>query len=313
MDTVKLREADRLEVTILIDNYTDAFLPSTDVVKRPLAIPPNFLLAEHGLSCVLKVFADSEEHTVLLDAGISKTCFFHNSNLLNIDFSKIESIALSHGHFDHYGALIDFLEGTTQDTSLFLHPDAFLERRLNIQAIGVIIDMGVLSEAALMGTRVKVNKIAEASTLASGLMMVTGEAKRVTDFEKGFPWAEAKIDDKWVIDPFRDDQGIAINIKGKGLVVLGGCSHAGIINIVKHAQKVTSTDKVHAVLGGFHLTGALFEPIIEPTIEEMEKINPDIIVPMHCTGWKAINRFAERMPKQFILNGVGSTYIFQSV
>jgi 7,8-dihydropterin-6-yl-methyl-4-(beta-D-ribofuranosyl)aminobenzene 5'-phosphate synthase len=187
MDTVKLREADRLEVTILIDNYTDAFLPSTDVVKRPLAIPPNFLLAEHGLSCVLKVFADSEEHTVLLDAGISKTCFFHNSNLLNIDFSKIESIALSHGHFDHYGALIDFLEGTTQDTSLFLHPDAFLERRLNIQAIGVIIDMGVLSEAALMGTRVKVNKIAEASTLASGLMMVTGEAKRVTDFEKGFP------------------------------------------------------------------------------------------------------------------------------
>jgi len=148
--------------------------------------------------------------------------------------------------------------------------------------------------------------------LASDLILISGEVERVTDFEKGFPWAEAKIDDDWIVDPFHDDQGVAVKVKGRGLVVIGGCSHAGIINTVKHAQKVARTDKVHAVLGGFHLTGPIFEPIIGPTIEEMKKIGPDFVVPMHCTGWKTINQFAEDMPEQFILNSVGTTYIFQS-
>jgi len=93
-------------------------------------------------------------------------------------------------------------------------------------------------------------------------------------------------------------------------VVLSGCAHAGIINTVKHAQKVSHTEKVHAVLGGFHLTGALFEPIIDPTIAEMKSVGPDYVVPMHCTGWKAITRFAEEMPEQFQLNTVGTTYTF---
>jgi len=95
------------------------------------------------------------------------------------------------------------------------------------------------------------------------------------------------------------------------LVVFGGCSHAGIINTVKHAQDVARTDAVHAVLGGFHLNGPAFEPIIGPTIEEMKKIGPEYVVPMHCTGWKAINQFAKEMPGQFLLNSVGTTYVFQ--
>jgi 7,8-dihydropterin-6-yl-methyl-4-(beta-D-ribofuranosyl)aminobenzene 5'-phosphate synthase len=99
-------------------------------------------------------------------------------------------------------------------------------------------------------------------------------------------------------------------VKDKGLVIIGGCSHAGIINTVKHAQKVTRTNKIHAVLGGFHLTGPMFEPIIEPTIEEMKKVDPTFVIPMHCTGWKAINQFAEKMPSQFLMNSVGTTYVF---
>ena len=102
-----------------------------------------------------------------------------------------------------------------------------------------------------------------------------------------------------------------MNVKGKGLVVIGGCSHAGIINTVKHAQKVTGAPHVHAVLGGFHLTGPIFEPIIGPTIEKMKKIGPDIVVPMHCTGWNAINQFAKEMPDQFVLNTVGTKYVFE--
>ncbi len=153
-------------------------------------------------------------------------------------------------------------------------------------------------------------KSEKTSPIADGLICTTGEVERKTAFEKGFSWAEAKIDGNWIIDPFRDDQGLVVKVKGKGLVVISGCAHAGIINTVQYAKKITGTDKVHAVLGGFHLTGRIFEPIIQPTIDEMKKIKPDHIVPMHCTGWKAINRFAEEMPEQFMLNTVGTTYVF---
>ena len=313
MSELNLREADKLEVTVLVDNYTDLILPqSTDVVKRPTQIRiPNAPLAEHGLSCLVKVYAGSEEHVVLMDAGVSTTCLFHNADLLDVDLSKVEAVVLSHGHFDHFGALVEFLNRAKKGIPLILHPDAFLERRLNIPVIGRQVDFPTLDEVALKETGVALPKAKEASTSASDLILVSGEVERVTDFEKGFPWAEAKIDDKWVVDPFHDDQGVAVKVKGKGLVVIGGCSHAGIINTVKHAQKVARTDKVYAVLGGFHLTGPIFEPIIGPTIEEMKKIGPDFVVPMHCTGWKAINQFAQEMPEQFLLNIVGTTYVFQ--
>ena len=155
------------------------------------------------------------------------------------------------------------------------------------------------------------HQIDTASTLAADLVLVTGEVERVTEFETGFPWAEARVEGDWVVDPFHDDQGLAVKVKDRGLVVIGGCSHAGIINTVKQAQKATRTDAVHAVLGGFHLTGPVSELIIEPTIEEMKRIGPDYIVPMHCTGWKAINTFAKEMREQFLLNSVGTTYVFQ--
>ena len=312
MSELNLREADKLEVTVLVDNYTDALLlQGTDVVKRSLIPPPTLFLAEHGLSYLLKVYAGTEEHLVLFDAAVSTTCFFHNADLLQVDSSKVESVVLSHGHFDHFGALVEFLNRATKGIPLVLHPDAFLQRRLNIPGVARVVGFPTLDETAVKKTGTALHKVKEASTVASDLILVLGEVERVTDFEKGFPWVEAKIDDEWVVDPFRDDQGLAVRVKDRGLVVIGGCSHAGIINTVKHAQKVAQADKVHAVLGGFHLTGPIFEPIIGPTIEEMKKIGPDFVAPMHCTGWKAITQFAEQMPEQFILNSVGTTYIFQ--
>jgi 7,8-dihydropterin-6-yl-methyl-4-(beta-D-ribofuranosyl)aminobenzene 5'-phosphate synthase len=308
MSDLQLLEADRLEVIILVDNYSDVFLESTEGVKRQPPIPGTEPLAEHGLSCLLKVYSNSDEHWVLLDAGISPTCFLHNATVLGLDLAKIESVVLSHGHFDHFGGLVAFLSRASKGITLVLHPDAFLERRINFP-IGVQ-EMPRLDEVALKETGVTLHKAREASTLASGHVLVTGEVERVTDFEKGFLWAEAKINGKWVVDPFHDDQGVVVNVKNKGLVIIGGCSHAGIINIVRYAQKLTRTEKVHAVLGGFHLSGPLFESIIEPTIEEMKKIGPDFVVPMHCTGWKAINQFALKMPEQFRLNSVGTTYVF---
>lgn len=109
------------------------------------------------------------------------------------------------------------------------------------------------------------------------------------------------------MDPSRGDQAIIIKLKDKGLVVISGCAHAGIINTVNYSKKISQTDKIHAVLDGFHLTGPLFEQIISPTIEEMKKIGPDYLVPMHCTGWDAINQFKEEMPDNVIINTVSTT------
>jgi 7,8-dihydropterin-6-yl-methyl-4-(beta-D-ribofuranosyl)aminobenzene 5'-phosphate synthase len=312
MSKLNLREADKLEVTILVDNYTDRLLiQSTEVIKRPRNPPPQALLAEHGLSCLLKVYADSEEHVVIMDAGVGAICLVHNADVLKVDLSQVESVVLSHGHFDHFGGLPELLSRTSQGVALVLHPAASLQRRLNIPDTGRLVGLPALDEEALKAAGAFLHKAKEPSTLASDLVLVTGEVERVTDFERGFPWAEANIDGQWIVDPFHDDQGVAINVKNKGLVVIGGCSHAGIINTVKQAQKAARIDAVHAVLGGFHLTGPVFDPIIEPTIEEMKKINPEYVVPMHCTGRKATNHFAKEMPKQFLLNTVGTTYVFQ--
>jgi 7,8-dihydropterin-6-yl-methyl-4-(beta-D-ribofuranosyl)aminobenzene 5'-phosphate synthase len=315
MNELNIREADRLEVTILMDNYTDTLLmESTDVCRRPQIPFPRILLAEHGLSCFIKVGAGYEEHVVLMDAAVTPVCLFNNANLLKANFARIESVVLSHGHPDHFLGLTELLKFISKELNkevpLFLHPDAFLERRLNIPAIGHPVTVPALKEEALEEAGAFLIKSEKALPIAEDLICTTGEIERRIEFEKGFPWAEAKLDGKWVTDPFRDDQGLIINLKGKGLVIISGCAHAGIINTIEHARKITGIDKVHAVLGGFHLTGRIFDPIIQLTVDEMKRIKPDYIVPMHCTGWKAINRFAEEMPEQFLLNTVGTTYVF---
>jgi 7,8-dihydropterin-6-yl-methyl-4-(beta-D-ribofuranosyl)aminobenzene 5'-phosphate synthase len=108
-----------------------------------------------------------------------------------------------------------------------------------------------------------------------------------------------------------DDQAIAVNVKGKGLVVVSGCAHAGIINTVLYAEKITGIDKLYGVLGGFHLSGPIFEPIIEETINEFKEMEPKLMTPMHCTGWNAIKRFSEEFPSSFALNSVGTKVTFE--
>jgi len=311
MTPVNLRELDRVEVTILVDNYTDLLLlQSTNVVKRASVAPPQAFLAEHGFSCLIKAIDGSEEHVMLMDVGISGTCLLHNVQLLEIDLSKVEALILSHGHFDHCWALRDILPKVPKGIPIVLHPDAFLPRRLNLPALKILVSAPPPDENMLREAGIEIRRIREDSILASGCVLVMGEIDRITEFEKGMPGAEAEINGQWVKDPFPDDRGIVLKVKNKGLVVIGGCSHAGIINTIKHAQKASGTPKIHAVLGGFHLTGPMMEPVIGLTIGEIKKIGPEYVVPTHCTGWRAINQFAKEMPGQFILNTVGTTYIF---
>jgi 7,8-dihydropterin-6-yl-methyl-4-(beta-D-ribofuranosyl)aminobenzene 5'-phosphate synthase len=307
----ELCEADGLEVTILTDNYTDILqMQGSPEVLRLMVPPPRVPLAEHGFSCLVTAWAGDKRHTVLMDTGVSSACLFHNAGLLQADFSGIEGIVLSHGHYDHFGGLPDLLGRIGRRVPVTLHPDAFLDRRRNIPLAGRPTPLPRLDAASLTAGGADLRISEGPSLLASGLMLATGEVERTTPFEKGFPWAEACINGTWAVDPFRDDQGLVIKVRDRGLVVISGCAHAGIVNTVRYAQKITKSSKVHAILGGFHLSGPIFDPVIPPTVAALKEIAPRLIAPMHCTGWKAVTQFAAKMPGQFVLNTVGTTYMF---
>jgi len=310
MTESSLKPADRVEITVLVDNYADLLQPPmADVDRRLTYSPERQLLAEHGLSCLVRIFAGKKEHAILLDTGLSCECLPWNLRQLGLSLAGIEALVLSHGHYDHTGSLGYAVAGAGRQVPLIVHPDAFRPRRLNIPGQGIFtLPVPDAVELKKAGADIKMRR--KPSTLAAGHLLVTGEVERKTVFEKGMPNAAIERDGAWVTDPILDDQALVISVKGKGLVVLSGCAHAGIVNTVEYARKITGIDHVHAVLGGFHLSGKAFEQVIPPTIAALKEIGPDYLVPMHCTGWAAINRFMDAMPGTCILNTVGTTYVF---
>lgn len=319
---VQLSEVDSLEIIVLVDNYCDELLEDSEIVKRLHASSPNAPMGEPGLSLLIKVCKNNKFHTILMDTGISGNCLRHNINLLSAnnlfvdktittDIRDVESVVISHGHSDHFNGLKTFLNIIQKRIPVIVHPSAFIKRRFKHDS-GICEPMISFDESLFKKFGAIMEKRVDASTIASGLILVSGQIERTNDFEKGYLSLEAKMDNRWVTDPFHDDQAIAVNIKSKGLVVLSGCAHAGIINTVKHIKKVTGINKIHAIMGGFHLPGPDMSTAVS-TITQMKKIAPDYIVPMHCTGWQAINLFYSQMPDQFILNSVCSTYLFNSM
>ena len=142
-------------------------------------------------------------------------------------------------------------------------------------------------------------------------MLITGEVDRTTEFEQGMAFHEAFVDDAWRPDPWIvDDQALVVNVRGQGLVVLTGCGHAGAVNIARHALRLTGQDRLHALLGGLHLTGPGFEQIIEPTVAALVDLAPDVVVPAHCTGWRAQMRLAQELGERFLPGAAGSRYAF---
>jgi 7,8-dihydropterin-6-yl-methyl-4-(beta-D-ribofuranosyl)aminobenzene 5'-phosphate synthase len=144
--------------------------------------------------------------------------------------------------------------------------------------------------------------------LVDNMVLVSGEVNRTTPFEKGFPIHYAKRAESWEPDPLiMDDQCVIMNVHAKGLVILTGCGHSGIINIIRQAKHLTGVQKIYAVIGGFHLSGKVFESIIPDTVSALKEIAPDVLMPGHCTGWIAQHRIAREMPDSFIPNSVGTS------
>jgi 7,8-dihydropterin-6-yl-methyl-4-(beta-D-ribofuranosyl)aminobenzene 5'-phosphate synthase len=312
---VTLSPVDVADVTILVDNSLDILLPGDKVAQRsPLHYDwsdREQLIAEHGYSLLLTVVRDGRSESVLYDAGLGRKTVLHNMDVLEIKASDLRAVILSHGHADHHGGLEGMFQRLARPRMpLVLHPDVWRERRV-IFPTGNEIRMPPPSHADLESEGVEIIEERSPTLLLDGMVLVTGQVDRVTDFEKGFPLQQAQTDHGWEPDTWIwDDQAVVCNVQDKGLVVLSSCSHAGAINVLKHAQRLTGIDKVHAFVGGFHLTGGLFEPIIPLTIRELVAIGPDIIVPGHCTGWKATHELALQLPEAYIQTSVGTRLQF---
>jgi 7,8-dihydropterin-6-yl-methyl-4-(beta-D-ribofuranosyl)aminobenzene 5'-phosphate synthase len=314
MATMSLREVDKVEILTVLDNTIDLLMAGTEQAKRfplpPDALTRESLVAEHGFAALVTARSGNMSESLLFDAGLSKNGLIHNMDVMEIRPKELHAIVLSHGHADHTQGLMGMLERVgSRKMPLLLHPDAFLERKL-LFPDGHEINLPPPDRRLLSQDGIELIEERGPSFILSGLVLVTGQIHRATPFEQGFPIHYARIADQWQQDPsIHDDQAVVLHVKNKGLVILTGCGHAGAINTIRYAQELTGVQKVYAVIGGLHLTGALFERIIPPTIAALKELNPALIVPAHCTGWKATHAIARELPEVFAPNSVGTCFM----
>jgi 7,8-dihydropterin-6-yl-methyl-4-(beta-D-ribofuranosyl)aminobenzene 5'-phosphate synthase len=269
------------------------------------------LVAEHGFAALVTVRTGDSSTTVLFDTGQSPDAMVRNADRLGIDLGEVHSVVLSHGHFDHTGGLAGMTgRRGVGGLPMVVHPLIWTRRRLAVPGKDAL-ELPTLSQRALAGEGYQVIERREPSLLLDGSVLITGEVDRTTEFERGMPPPhQAWTGTDWQHDPLvLDDQALVVHVRDRGLVVLTGCGHAGIVNITRYARRLTGIEQVHAVMGGFHLGGPLFEPLIPRVCAELDALAPDVIVPAHCTGWAAQRAFAERFPTAFIQNTVGTRYM----
>lgn len=318
---IKLREVDGINVISLIDNSIDLLSSvkrkEVKQVREWVAeqkdqkwIRNHFHLpiAEHGFSALIKIKYGGKLTTILFDTGGSSNGVTTNAENMGLNLNEVECIVLSHGHYDHCGGLPAISKTINKNNlPIITHEDMFKTR-------GVENPDGSIRKYPEFPTEDKITpatyiKTRQPYLLNENTLLITGEIPRRTKFENGFEQHRTFKDDKWQPDPqILDDRAIVINIREKGLAVLSGCAHAGIINTIHYAQQITGINDIYAVMGGFHLAGEEYEKRINQTVKEMKKINPTILVPTHCTGWRGFYALREALPNACIWNSVGNLY-----
>ncbi len=311
---IVLPEVDEAKVKIIVDNSFDLLMTGTETARRHPVRPDSFAsrlpIAEHGFSALIQVKWGEKSGTVLFDTALTPEILLNNIDALGIDLKTIQAVVLSHGHADHSMGLPGLVGRLgKRSLPLVLHPDAYLDRRI-VLPNGEEIGLPAPKLADYRRENIEIVEEPGPSMLVDDRVLISGKVVRTTEFEKGFPGHQSRRNGRWEPDPLIvDDQCAIINVRGKGLVIVSGCGHSGIINIIRHAQALTGVHSIYAVIGGFHLTGALFVPIIPPTVAALEKIKPRYLMPGHCTGWSAIHQIARSMPDAFIPNSVGTTLV----
>lgn len=317
---------EKVSLTVLVDNKADLIVESSEMVKYFTEKP---LLAEHGFSVLIQ--ADNSNEKILWDAGVSKVALIENMRRMEIDFRAISIIALSHGHQDHFAGMTALLNemslipeekewGETvakEDIENWIaegqipivsHPAAFRERWWKKDDGTLVGPWLPPPEQEWEAAGAKIIYSQEPYKLTQGCW-TTGFVPRTSFETSGRPTQLLyREGSDFIPDDLDDDQSIVINVKDKGLIILSGCAHAGIVNTVNYAKEFTGIDKIYAILGGFHLARAKDDEIGK-TIDSIKKMNPTHIIPTHCTGFRAINQFAKAMPDEFIEGVVGTTYL----
>jgi len=326
---------DTLSMKVLIDSNHDSMLqargPKAVRIKRTGAAfsdPRRTLHSQWGLSLALESKAGADTRRILLDFGWTPEALLGNMELLGVDPTRFNAMVVSHGHFDHYGGLIGLLAkyraGMKSDPTLYVGgEDNFCERKRRTATPGHFAEMGVLDRREIAAHRVNV-VLCEKPTVIEGHAFTTGVIKR-TSIEKVLPnsmvvrgmkdgvgcnvshFSEAERGTP-VHDEHIHEHATCFNIRDRGLVVISSCGHAGIINSIRQAMEVSGVRKLHALAGGFHL-GPAPDDYLKQVVSELKALNPDVVIPMHCSGMNFVEEVRRQMPDRLALSATGSEFM----
>ncbi len=319
-----MKAIDTLEITILVDNVSDSLSSNPSFVETEFAglgrrgakllSGKCLCCASHGLSYLITASTGSGSHGLLFDTGPEDWVFERNAVRLGVDLGAVEAMVLSHGHWDHGGAMPRALQMITlanggRAVPTYMHPEMFALRATRSRN-GKLHPMEPVPDAALLtanGAEVVVTR--DEQSLLDDLFYVSGEIARLSSFERGFPGqVRQTATGDWEADEILpDERFVAVNVAGKGQVVFTACSHAGLINVLTAAKSRFPDIPLHGVFGGFHLSGAT-ESIIPETVEALAQFDLKLIAPGHCTGWRALNALADAYGDTVVPTAVGKTF-----
>jgi 7,8-dihydropterin-6-yl-methyl-4-(beta-D-ribofuranosyl)aminobenzene 5'-phosphate synthase len=324
-----MQTVESLVVDVLADNLTDSYStkphycsPEFNNVVAAGAVElsgSTLCCAQLGLGLLLTAEAEGKRHKLLFDAGPDGAVLLGNARNLGVSLREVEAVAISHGHWDHMGGLRPALDevvhgGRSRGVVCHVNPGMFLERGARLSTGEVAPFQKVPSLEQLQARGVAVVNNFEARLLLDEFFYLSGEIPRITSFEKGRAdhLCRDNVNAPWRPDPLiMDERYLAIHVRGKGMIVLSACSHAGIVNVLLDVRKQFPAVPIYAAFGGLHLGGAAMERLIPDTVAGLRQFGCLQIIPAHCSGWRAAralaNEFGEGVVSQ---SAVGNRYSF---
>jgi len=297
-------------VEVVVDNFFDVFEPSKPglVERAVVGRLPKPLIAAHGLSFWLTLNHNGKTSQILMDTANSPLPLFNNLEALGHQPGDAEALVVSHGHPDHYGGLLEYLNRQGPGLPVYIHEDSYFPKLL-ITPRGRVGPWKLeRDELVSRGVELHENR---GPILVQDLALLTGTVEASTPYETPLPGPKRVVNGKEEPDSFTDEQALVMHVENRGLVIIGGCCHPGVVNMVKYAQKLTGVDKVAAILGGFHLTAG-GEQLIKNTIQGLKELDPEVILAGHCTGFKALTQLALNFPDTFMVSCVGTKLMIGS-
>lgn len=336
----EVHELDELELIVLVDNETDNLssvddgipqvpemlrlagqLPRTEVCEGHSGwqVFEHMCCACHGLSVLATAWRGDDERTLLFDVGPYSRLWLDNAEHLGIDLGAIECIFLSHWHFDHSGGFPDVVAAIAAARAkagrspvvVDLHPDRPDQRGIQIPTGDLFLLSPEPTFESIEAAGGVVSKNAAGHALCDGLLFGSGAIERVTEYEQGLVGHVTFYNGRANPDPLiMDERFVAARVRGRGVTVLSACSHAGVVNACLGAQQRFPDQPIDTVLGGYHLAGKAMEARIPETVRDLRnRIQPRVLAPGHCTGWRAKAALADAFaPGRYAPSVVGSTY-----